>query len=281
MMVTFYATIGIDELKPHCIPAGMDVPIMLPASSYARGGLKPPRLPSSFTNRAADCGGFVATFRWGGQYRYTPEQYVTWLHTWNPQWGATMDFCCEDEITGGKPGIVRERQQKTSDMAHLFWFRYRDVQWAWVPTIQGWEIDDYRRHAQEMKPLIDEMHTFYGADSFFRVGIGTLCRRASSEMIRQVALAVAQELGDVPLHLWGIKLGAMKSPLALPEQVASVDSAAFWFHDGGWQVAREKMHVWAQATGKTHRHYLYEVALPSYQAKIDEALSVPKQAMLF
>jgi len=144
-MFTFYFTIGVDELKPHCIPATLDVPILLPASSYARNGLKPPRLPVHLTQRAADSGGFVATFRWG-DYLYSPHEYTAWLHTWNPQWAATMDYCCENEITSGKPGLVRERQQKTTDMAYLFWRQFHDCPWAWVPTIQGWEIEDYRKH---------------------------------------------------------------------------------------------------------------------------------------
>ena len=276
----FYATIGADELRPHCIPPDLDVPVLLPASSFARYGLKAPRIPAHMTQRAADSGGFVATFKWG-DYCYSPEQYLEWLSAWTPQWAATMDYCCEPEVLG-KAGIVAERQHRTTDMAWLFWSRFRDRPWCWVPTVQGWEVEDYRRHAHEMRPLIEEMRRYYGADSFFRVGIGTLCRRASSEMIRQVATAVARELPDVPLHLWGIKLGALQSRLALPEQVISVDSAAFWFnHEGGWRAAREEMHAWAAVNGKTHRHYLYEVALPRYQAKIEAALSLPKQAMMF
>jgi hypothetical protein len=278
MSFTFYFTVGVDELRDWpCVP---DVPVLLPASSYARRGLQPPRLPAHVTQRAADSGGFVATFKWG-DYLYSPEQYVQWLRTWNPQWAATMDYCCEPEVLG-KQGIVRERQQRTTDMAWLFWSRYRDCLWAWVPTIQGWEVADYRRHAREMKPLIDEMQSHYGADSSFRVGIGTLCRRASAEMIRSVVLAVSEELGDVPLHLWGVKLSLFQSGLALPTQVASSDSAAFWFsHAGGWQAAHEEMRSWSRQRGKTHRHYMYEVAMPRYQAKIDAALSSIKQARMF
>ncbi len=285
MSITFYATIGVDELKPYCMTPELmqDVAVLLPASSYARTGLdKPPTLPAYVKHRAADCGGFVATFRWGGKYPYTPEQYVRWLDMWSPDWAATMDFCCEDEITNGKPGVVRERQQKTTDMAWLFWRDYRDRAWAWVPTIQGWHVEDYRHHAREMRPLIVEMQAYYGAKSQFRVGIGTLCRRASIEMIRSIASAVAGELGEVPLHLWGIKLNTVQSRIALPEQVVSLDSAAFWFsHEGGWKVAREEMQSWSRERGLTHRHYLYQVALPRYQAKLARALSMPKQATLF
>src|SRR5260221_2830645 len=217
----FYPTISRDEVTKYCNATRL----MLVASSYAadevrkhghvRGSLPVPRLPETVIERAADCGGFVATFKWG-KYPYTPAQYVAWLEGWQPQWAAMMDFCCEDEITGGKPGIVRERQMKTTVMADFFWEHTKEAPWCWVPTVQGWTVEDYQCHAREMKPLIEEMAAYYGYDRFFRVGIGTLCRRASVDMIHQVVRAVNEILPGVPLHLWGVKLGLLQSPPPLP-----------------------------------------------------------------
>src|SRR5258708_4120516 len=211
MSIIFYPTISRGEAGKYL--DGSTTRVLLTASSYAADEVKKygivrkkittPTLPESITDRAADCGGFVATFKWGGIYPYTAMQYVEWLHAWHPQWAATMDYCCEDEITTDQPGIVRARQDATTGMTYHFWHTYRDVSWVWVPTIQGWAIDDYVRHAQELKPLIDEMHVYYGAESAFRVGIGTLCHRASVEMIRAVVLAVVAVLGEVDIHLWG------------------------------------------------------------------------------
>lgn len=256
---------------------------MLVASSYAadevrkhgkvRGSLPVPRLPETVTERAADCGGFVSTFKWKS-YRYSAEQYAEWLHGWQPQWAASMDFCCEDEITSGQPGVVRKRQYQTTEMAHYFWTTYRAVPWVWVPTVQGWTIDDYKRHAREMRPLIEEMYEHYGTESAFRVGIGTLCRRASVDMIHQVVRAVSAILPDVPLHLWGVKLGLLQSPLALPECVASVDSAAW---NGLFRTGRNE---W-KTSGLPQRRWIFDVALPRYQAKVEQALSIPKQAVLW
>ena len=256
--------------------------MLLVASSFAaeevrkyghvRNKIPVPVLPQGATDVAADCGGFVATFKWG-DYRYTPEQYVAWLSAWNPSWAACMDYCCEDEITTGKPGIVLARQDKTTTMAYHFWRRWQDAPWCWVPTIQGWTVADYKRHAVEMKPLIDAMYAHYGPDSAFRVGIGTLCHRASVEMIRAVVTAVHDILGNVPLHLWGIKLSTMQSPIALPESVVSVDSAAW---NGMWGDGRN---LWKE-TGMTQRQWCLQVALPSYQARLERALAVPKQATL-
>lgn len=285
-MLTFYPTVSRKELAGSYL---MHDTVMLVASSFAsdevrkygkvRKSLPVPILPDFVTHRAADCGGFVATFKWGGIYPYTPEQYVEWLYSWHPQWAATMDFCCEDEITGGKSGIVRERQHKTTDMACYFWQHYKAVPWVWVPTIQGWTVEDYKRHATEMKPLVQEMQAYYGKESAFRVGIGTLCRRASAQLIREVVFAVTAIL-DADVHLWGIKKGFFRSKIAVPRRVRSFDSAAFnaMFGEG-----REE---WKRLTfnGKPlyrQTEWVLQVALPRYIDGLEEAFSTIKQAAMF
>lgn len=127
-IITFYATVDSGSVRPY-MPAG--VPVLLPASSWARlrsSDAKPlpiPKLPAHVTQRAADSGGFVATMRHGGEYRYTPAQYVEWLSAWRPTWAALMDLCCEREITGQNDGVVRDRQRRTTETAHAMWQNYR------------------------------------------------------------------------------------------------------------------------------------------------------------
>lgn len=72
--------------------------------------------------------------------------------------GCHDGFCCEQDIATDKAEVML-RQDKTTDMAYHFWEEYRDCPWAWVPTIQGWNVDDYIRHANELKPLVYEMKT--------------------------------------------------------------------------------------------------------------------------
>jgi hypothetical protein len=78
-----------------------------------------------------------------------------------------------------------------------------------------------------MKPLIDAMQGSSAKQSCFRASIGTLCCCASTQLIHAVTLSVSRVLLGVPLHLWGIKVGALQAPLALPDQVFSVDSVAW------------------------------------------------------
>ena len=139
----FHTTISAKELRPNMPP----VPFLLSAASFLRQDSKgrcslgkPRYLPESRV-RGADCGGFTAAMHWGGQYRFTPIQYIKWLYEWSPQWAAVFDMPCLSE-SGGYPGpkVVEERQQWTTEMAWRFWELYRDVAFCWVPSIQGYTL---------------------------------------------------------------------------------------------------------------------------------------------
>jgi hypothetical protein len=263
MTFTLYPTFSIDDLRPS-MPS---VPALLPASSWARHGLTTPKLPTHITDRAANCGGFVATRIWG-EYRSTPEQYVDWLSRWMPRWAATMDSCCEPELTAAQRGVIRERQTRTTENASLFWQEYRSVPWVWVPILQGWEPEDYQDHARELRPLVHEMHTHYGADSPWRVGVGTLCQRASVKMIDRVVHAIREELPMVPLHLWGVKLAALKS-IDLTNIVSS-DSATW---HGLWGPCRHEAREAARELQMSRRTYVLCIGLPRYIDKVNAAVS--------
>jgi hypothetical protein len=59
------------------------------------------------------------------------------------------------------------------------------------------------------------------------VCLGSLCRRNAANEIRAIVRAVAAVLPDLPLHLFGIKLGVLRQAGRLPDAVASLDSAAW------------------------------------------------------
>jgi hypothetical protein len=278
MNITFYPTISRGEVSKY-----LSWPrVLLTASSFAakevhmhqrvRKCLPVPKLPACIVEKAADCGGFVATFKWHGIYPYSPEQYVEWLHSWRPNWAASMDFCCEPELAQ----VTRQRQEQTTEMAWHFWQTYRDVPWCWVPTIQGWTVADYRWHARQMKPLIEAMWVHYGLESTWQVGIGTLCRRASMCLIREVASAVEEELGAVPLHGWGLKKKVLLDPISLLATFRSVDSAAF---NGMWGAGRARGKTALKPNGShyTQREWSVGPALERYAADIQHGLANPKQ----
>jgi hypothetical protein len=264
MPFTFYATFDVDSLASY-VP---NVPVLLPASSWAREGLKPPTLPRAVTQAAADSGGYVASKIWG-EYRYSLAEYVTWLLSWKPGppvWAAMMDYCCEPELQV----LTRERQDKTTYNARQAWSKYKAAPFVWTPTIQGLAPLDYQRHARELAPLIQEMKAYYarrGQADIFRVGVGTLCRRVDSMTIRAIVAAVRAVLPGVGFHLWGIKLSSIRALDIEAMQIKSTDSATW--HDKLYnsQAIREG----AAAAGMSQRAYCIKVKLPAYLVKVAEA----------
>jgi hypothetical protein len=167
--------------------------------------------------------------------------------------------------------VIRQRQEKTTELAWLFWSRYQQVA-VWVPTIQGQSVADYRWHARGLRPLIEQMAGQYGETSAWRVGIGGLVRRGV-EMICQVCTAVAGELSGIPLHAWGVSLRAFRSPLAFPRQLISCDSSS-------WNSRFCRDIEDCRASGLRQREWTITRALPRYLCALEEAQAAPKQLLL-
>jgi hypothetical protein len=268
-MPDFYATTDADSVGPRlwdAIPAGA---YLLSAASWWRRyrRLKVTPLPSHMHPIGGDCGGYVITrVRKLDVWPFADGELAAWYEGMGVAWGATRDHCCEPDIARG---AVCERQQMTTQNAVDAWQAYRDTPFAWVPTVQGWEVEDYAAHARELRPLVMEMMRHYGAGSFFRVGIGTLCKRADARMIRLVVQAVARELPGVPLHLWGVTHRIFDGQAALSPQVISLDSSA-------WNGFFGKGHERWKKSGMTKRAYSYAVALPQYRRRYEARQRRPR-----
>jgi hypothetical protein len=261
-MYTFYATFDASNLTTYIPP----VSVLLPASSWYRTGMKKPCLSDEVTDRAADSGGFVASRIWG-EYRYTDEEYVDWLVKWMPGWAAFKDFCCEPELSV----VTEERQKRTTEKAWEMWTRYKEAPWAWVPTLQGLFPEDYRRHALQMKPLLDEMARHYRHNPAWRIGVGTLCRRESELEIAEVVEAVLSVLPNAELHLWGLKKNGLRHVFrtlnrSLLRAIKSSDSAAW---HGMFYGEGARMHDEAAAHGMNRQEYTIKKKLPAYIAGME------------
>jgi hypothetical protein len=271
-----------------------DVKYMIPASSWAgyemkrhgyiRKKIPVPSLPGHLSYWAADSGGFVAMKLWG-TYPYTPDQYMRWLESVRiaPAWAAIFDFCCEQNLcqTQAYEVFVRDQQERTTEMIYHFWQRYRHTcSFPLVPTIQGSTPESYRRHARQLRPLLEEMQAFYGPSSEWRVGVGSLCKRTRISDIVDILTVVHQELPGMNLHGWGLKVGAFKAKMGVKGKIRvqlpgikSADSAT-------WHGFFGSDHKKWKKSGKTKMRYAYEIALPEYLAKVEEALSLPEQLIL-
>ncbi len=279
---TFYATpdstfgaTTLCELLP-------DVPVLLPASSWASNGkggnmkLRRPSISIGVRERAADCGAYGVVRRWDN-YPFMTGEYVAWLDSgWAPSWAATQDCCVGAMPDPQDPEVIAECQEWSTRFAAYTWETYGDAPWTWCPTVQGWLPEDYRRHAEALGPLVREMQSVYyenGRYSSFRVGIGSICRRRDPKLVREIVRAVVGALPGVPLHLWGIKVGELKYPEPLPVEVSSFDSAA-WNSRFGRDLEAQK------ASGQSQRVYALAVSLPAYIERVREELGRPRQPPL-
>jgi hypothetical protein len=233
---------------------------------------------------AVDCGGFAAARR--GGFDYLALQYVQWLRQLDVAWAATFDFPCEPEL-----GVdVRAQQAATTEYAHMFLEQWPEELFPRVVTVEGYTVDDYVRHAEQLAPLIFKLRNWtYNCHSYgrgevnesvlsrwhdeFRVGIGSLCRRNRVSHIAPIVDPVATVLPDIPLHLWGVKVGFLKLTASLHPQIVSVDRAA-----GNGRFARGLERY--QQSGMSQRAYLHRVQLPAYRGKVLAALAAPKQLRL-
>lgn len=272
-MTVFYATLDADSIREY-IP---ETPVLLPASSWAgkrkrqqekKGStvvdrIPVPVLPQHLWNIAVDSGGFVATVHWK-RYLYSFKQYRDWVTALGPcvRWAATMDYCCEPPITHDSHQCVRQRQMQTTLRAWQAWSVAKYCSWTWVPTIQGWDVSDYQRHARQLRPLIMAMRRFYQG-GYFRIGIGTLCCRKRTKDIVTIVKAVLAELpADTPVHLWGVKQKMLRNITPeLEKRIVSVDSAAW---NSAFGSSLEKRRNLCQVNGWTQREYNYRHALPNY-----------------
>lgn len=278
--ITFWATCDGDSIRRQWMPAGH---YLLPASSFLRRGFRTPPLPEGCTV-AADWGGFVVQKRWKGELRFSDQQYIDWLDRIpNLSWAATWDLPCEPELVAG-PGEIRRRQVWTHDMAEWFVEQYGDKPWAWVPSLQGYDLDDYKRSADDLEPLIRLLQSTYWERpgylydygdpdpeqlaraeqnaTDFRIGIGSLCARKDVADIRRIVEYVADRFPGIPLHLWGVKLAALKDwPGGIPEAVVSTDSAAW---NGRFGSDIPQLNAEMARLGYSQREFGFKVQLPRY-----------------
>ena len=286
-MVVLYYTVPRKDIRAT-MP---NIPVLISAAScvswrQSRVHLKPPRLPPHITCRAADCGGFAVITRWGGNYPFSMNQYVTWLSRWQPgppQWAAMMDR----GLPGGSipnPDLVKECQAWTTAMAWETWKIFHDGPWSWTITLHGYTPDQYVAHARVLLPLIREINAFYMEAStwdepdevrsdYFRIGLGSLCRR-SPRIVAAVAEAVSQILGTaIPLHAWGCKLRVLQCGQSLPG-IISMDSSA-WNGRFGPELEKQRK------SGLTESAYAWRVSQPTYAQKVAAAQAIPKQLRIF
>jgi hypothetical protein len=271
------------------------------ASNLTKRGITPvPILTENGIGLAADPGGFIATHKFGGVYPFSNQEYFDWLTGFKPDWAGIPDLSCVAFVGQGKqrkvvepdPAMVQLRQDQTTAWVEEYIARWPQTPWAWVPTIQGYTIEQYRRHARALAPFISHLYWHYwemcqieeddgeidAANTrfeAFRVGIGGLVGRDKPGFVREILLAIKEEIGEyIPLHAWGLKLRYLKACQLLAGRY-SFDTSCF---DERYS---EKDRQAQKASEDTQVEYRWKVAQPDYDTRVQRVLSSPQQSLLF
>lgn len=185
--------------------------------------------PYAITDFALDSGGFTE-LQMHGRWTLSAEEYAASvlryakLYGKRMQWAAPQDWMCEPIVLAGGPaarGIVfagtkltvEEHQKKTvANFVHL----RRLLGGLVIPVLQGWQVSDYLRccemYADAGVRLSDEA----------TVGVGSVCRRQSSEEAASIIKTLAAE--SLRLHGFGFKKGGLKNCL---NELVSADSTSW------------------------------------------------------
>ena len=171
-----------------------------------------------------DSGGFTE-LNLHGRWTTTPKEYVNSVerymeHIGNIDWVAPQDAMCEPWILEKSRdwlgGTVQAHQVYTVE-------NYLELAGLaphvpFIPTLQGWEMDDYLCHI--------EMYNSYGVDlrQFQTVGLGSVCRRESTKQIGEIVKNLHQK--GLNLHGFGMKTGGVAK---FGKFLTSSDSMAWSF----------------------------------------------------
>lgn len=175
--------------------AKADVPLFVSARQ-----LRPRKsYPRATCDWALDSGGFTE-LTMHGRWTVTPAQYVAEVQKWSAEvgrlgWAAIQDWMCEEVILAKTGLTVTQHQGRT--VANYLELQQLAPEQPWVPVLQGWEPDDYRRHV--------DMYTNAGVDlsALERVGIGSVCRRQHTLTVCDLVLSLAA--AGLKLHAFGFK----------------------------------------------------------------------------
>jgi len=179
---------------PHWL-ALVDVPLFV--SHRRLAGYR--TLPEARGPWALDSGGFTE-LAMHGTWVTPARAYVTAVRRYATevgqlQWAAPQDWMCEPIMLARTGLTVADHQART--VASVLELRHQAADLPWVPVLQGWTIDDYRRCV--------DLYTAAGIDLTAEpvTGLGSVCRRQSTAEIEDITAAMAT--GGIRLHGFGVK----------------------------------------------------------------------------
>jgi hypothetical protein len=199
-------------------------------------------LPVSTHPWALDSMGFTMLKDFG-RWTFSAAEYVRNVRRFRDEigkmeWAAPMDRMCEDAVIRGgwygRPGrrsyFVGTKLTVPVHQERTVW-NYMDLMWLdatlpVIPVLQGYTIAEYLRCRDRYEKagidLLNASHLYPQRPDWWRVGLGSVCRRQDTGEIA----AIAAEFADtgLALHGFGVKaLGLSK----YAHDLRSCDSSAW------------------------------------------------------
>ena len=200
--------------QPHWLRL-LDVPLFVSHRRLKRYKT----LPQAIAPWALDSGGFTE-LSMHGEWQTPPHIYVANVRRYadqigNMDWAAPQDWMCEPFILDKTGLTVADHQQKT--LNNLLTLRTLSPDLPFIPVLQGWEHDDYLRHA--------DMYQDAGIDLATEpvVGVGSVCRRQGTSDAAKLMFALGE---DINLHGFGVKITGLAK---YGHMLTSSDSMAWSF----------------------------------------------------
>jgi hypothetical protein len=186
---------------------------------------------------ALDSGGFTE-LSMHGRWTITAAQYVNIVRVLaslgQMRWAAIMDWMCEDVMLKMTGKTVLEHQTLTVN--NYLDLMYLDPTLPWVPVLQGYYPEDYKRH------LTQYNQAGFDLSSLPLVGIGSVCRRQKFDEIHVVTHQLKTN-HHIKLHGFGLSIPGL---MAMAPSLVSADSMAW-----SQRARRERWPMLSECTHST------------------------------
>jgi hypothetical protein len=166
-----------------------------------------------------DSGGFTELTLFD-RWVTTPVEYVKSVRRaaaiGRMQWASPQDYMCEPHMLKKTGLTIADHQRLTCE--NYLELRHLAADLPFIPVLQGWHPDDYRRHV--------ELYAQYGVDltQSSTVGLGSFCRRANVSGVRELVVELA--VAGMHLHGFGLKKDGLR---LFGNHLQSSDSFAWAF----------------------------------------------------
>lgn len=177
------------------------------------------KLPRARSPWVLDSGGFSELSLFG-HWTITPREYVRVVRLLSEEvgrleWAAGMDWMCEPHMLQKTGLTIRIHQSRT--IRNFVDLQTRAPEVSWLPVLQGWTLDDYRRHADAYRAA--------GVPLNGIVGVGSVCRRRFIAEVEEIVRGLSRE--GLRLHCFGVKMIGLRR---FSDAIESSDSMAWSYH---------------------------------------------------